>query len=583
MLLAVLLLMTMAAQAQSGLHKVDWRKARITDVGAYMLDLHLEEQLNNQTQQTDTVMVNHSRVVWQSEGYDITDIEKNPTLLEGESMNLPDASTGDEELDTQVNFLHKGSRRVLDYETGAVVRQKGNLKSSVFQNFYYNVFSFEYPSVDADGNPITLSAMCACPLGGVKRVNNIILGTHITITANRERPSAQTGDWNTKDWGMIFALAAGNKLEYKSWWYFLRYLGTWALETVVGTIVSIVKDAKNAGSSANFNHDLVIMPDYEGYGVTSDRAHPYLYQELTARQCLDALLYGIALYESSPDVAHIRVPIRSNYRSMVTGYSQGGSVAMACHRFIEQNGLQKELHFTGSYCGDGPYDPMATLMYYIKQDLAGKVMEMPVVLPLIVKGMLDSNPYMTTHKAEDYFTPAFLSTGIMDWLASKEKSTDNIDDGFQAAYNAGNTIFNSSGRCMLRNIMNKECYDYFKALYDQYKNSYTNAAGIPLPTHRGVMEDLHYALESNNLTKGWKPSKKLILFHSEDDPVVPYDNALSAVNRFGKDNVETWFCDGKNHVDAGEFFFSQSKNYNVVIFDGLLLNDMVDDLCSKDY
>ena len=107
------------------------------------------------------------------------------------------------------------------------------------------MFSFEYPSVDADGNPITLSAMCACPLGGVKRINNIILGTHITITANRERPSAQTADWNTKDWGMIFSLAAGNKLQYKSWWYFLRYVGAWAIEGVVGYIVSIVKDLNN--------------------------------------------------------------------------------------------------------------------------------------------------------------------------------------------------------------------------------------------------------------------------------------------------------------------------------------------------
>jgi hypothetical protein len=35
----------------------------------------------------------------------------------------------------------------------------------------------------------------------------------------------------------------------------------------------------------NYNpcYNLVIMPDYEGYGVTRSHAHPYLYQELTAR------------------------------------------------------------------------------------------------------------------------------------------------------------------------------------------------------------------------------------------------------------------------------------------------------------
>jgi hypothetical protein len=43
---------------------------------------------------------------------------------------------------------------------------------------------------------------------------------------------------------------------------------------------------------------LVILADYEGYGHTASRPHPYLYQELTARQVVDAVRYGIALYKA---------------------------------------------------------------------------------------------------------------------------------------------------------------------------------------------------------------------------------------------------------------------------------------------
>jgi hypothetical protein len=37
------------------------------------------------------------------------------------------------------------------------------------------------------------------------------------------------------------------------------------------------------------------MPDYEGYGVSIDRPHPYLAEAVTARQVVDALTYGLEL------------------------------------------------------------------------------------------------------------------------------------------------------------------------------------------------------------------------------------------------------------------------------------------------
>lgn len=43
-------------------------------------------------------------------------------------------------------------------------------------------------------------------------VNNVIIGTHATITADNLRPSAQVNNFKQNDWGMIFSLAAGSTL-----------------------------------------------------------------------------------------------------------------------------------------------------------------------------------------------------------------------------------------------------------------------------------------------------------------------------------------------------------------------------------
>lgn len=252
-----------------------------------------------------------------------------------------------------------------------------------------------------------LSAIGACPVPSIAtRVNNVVLGTHITITSDRERPSANTENFKPDDWGMLLSLAADNKMNYGEAGYFLKTVawGTVTLATL-GVLTplainNLIQSFRNINAKTNYNNCLVIMPDYEGYGLTRDHAHPYLYQELTARQSVDALLYGKALYEGSTELSNLRLPLRSNYRTMSCGYSQGGSVALACHRFIEQNGLEKALHFMGSACGDGPYDPMATLMFYVKQCEENKPMDMAVVLPLIMKGMLDCNPYMKSQRPD---------------------------------------------------------------------------------------------------------------------------------------------------------------------------------------
>lgn len=563
----------------------DWEKARITDIGVVVSDVEYYLRTDLQTQQTDTmVLYSDPETIWQSE-----------------NVNVYDSTSVDHAMKPR-----RSARKKALQDYGKF--QWGNLDDTKFVDFHYYVYRYEYPSVDADGNEVMLSGIAACPTPeGASKVNNIILGTHITITGDYQRPSAQTNNFGRDDWGMLMSLAAGPKFmlqqELRDMLTVAQvatgvagfacllipgvglFIGAVVITAHIMTDIYAIDQIAKAWGYHDYNNNLVILPDYEGYGLTKDRAHPYLYQELTARQCIDATRYGRYLYEHDGSLTYLRHPLRSNFRCMSMGYSQGGSVAMACHRFVEQNDLVKELHFVGSACGDGPYDPIATLMFYVQQDLDGKGMKMPVVLPLIVKGMLDTNPYMKGHKAEDYFRPEFLETGIMEWLAEKNLSTDGIDNQWKkyAQDNPGKKDYRNA---MMRDIMNEECYNYFTKVYNDNKSTFTSAAGVPLPQHRGLMEDLHLALASNDMTSGWNPSHTIMLFHSKGDNVVPYVNAQKAKNSLGgKVNLED-APNGLDHVDSGTDFFRGDHDVLDVALSRILstrMNEYVNKLCNKSW
>ncbi len=409
-----------------------------------------------------------------------------------------------------------------------------------------SLYTYKYPSVDADGNVIYLSALIGIPhnFGSFAIADNVIIGCHETITSNYECPS---------DYIVNGSIQSGNGMML----CYTRY---------------------------DFTRQpccLVIMPDYEGYGITKNRPHPYLYQELTARQVVDAVRSGLAWYKS-----HWWGRLNPNWKSVAIGYSQGGSVALATHKFIELNNLAEELHFAGSVCGDGPYDPVAHLRYYMKDngetyDGTNKTIHepekvsMPIVMPLILKGMCDSNPLMKQHYVEDYLSMDFLFTESILFLECKQcedpddqYNTDRINEEYLDMLKNGKLAlyfkrFHEYGDNYA--VMSKQCSpsDYAKVL-ERYNPGFLKDAvahgklagmmtptcleyfrnltpDTPVPTEPGLMEDLHRALESNNLTKGWTPQNRIAFFHSTYDTVVPYENLLSFIRN--QQNLTYYFVD----------------------------------------
>lgn len=446
----------------------------------------------------------------------------------------------------------------------AAMRRASDSGSLDFGDYYsgvaYYLYTFNYPSIDKHGNRIILSSLMAFPYftesnwNDGYRFNNIVIGCHCTITSNKECPS-------------LYPVSG----YFKSDVNMMQYYASWG------------KGFRKAKDDPAY-YNVLIMPDYEGYGVTKDRPHPYLYQELTARQVIDGVRYGIALFKQgrftgknesvSPQWAQRSDAFRyGKYFSI--GASQGGSVAMAVQRFIEQNNLTEEFPFKGSICADGPYDPVATLRYYMREATvsgheAGEL-TMPVAIALIIKGMLDTNPLMMKYKPTDFFTQLFLDTGILTIIADKqypslEMTTDDVKAHLKSLSKNEKykDMLTSDGRAKLEYVLTPRGWDYMTKLAE-YKE---------LPDYE-EMNDLISALESNNLTNGWTPQNPVCLFHSLHDTVVPYDNCVSARDAFN--NKVTFYLDDRStnsdHIDACiDFMFSSIKTSPDIKFIRTLFN-----------
>ncbi len=413
------------------------------------------------------------------------------------------------------------------------------------------VYKFNYPTTSVTGEPIVLSSLLACwtpkePEEG-DAIESVHIYSHYTVTSNSQCPTSYTT--SSADFVVLAPLFEGYPYEEQN------------------PYKSIVK------------RSIVIMPDYEGYGVSSDKTHPYLVEEITAQQVIQAVTYGLELY-GKLNGANNTLPLKDNWRCFNIGYSQGGAVALAVQRYIEKNNLSDQLHFRGTICGDGPYDLIATMRYYMDDDGTSygtttnhrqEQATMPVVLPMIMNGMIVSDPAMSSHSLNDYLAQSFLDTGILDWLNSKNMSTDDInkawlaqiDDGsvtigektYPAPANMNEMFFKQEVPGMIWGTETVAWAHLDKIFTPGFYNYLKNSANFnSTPTLTGdAYDDLRYVMEANNVCTGWQPQHRIQFAHSKGDMVVPYGNYLA---------FHDAHPDGENDIYRIDDTFSDSDHLN---------------------
>ncbi len=360
---------------------------------------------------------------------------------------------------------------------------------------------FTYKSVSASGDSILLSGMVAWPK--TMTADNILIGCHITITTNMGAPTL----WD----------------------------GSIKQETNL-----LLDHNKFKGGETGYNC-LVVIPDYEGYGRSVTRIHPYLYQEATARQVTDGVMAAKRIFADNNGT------LKDGYKTISVGYSQGGSVAMATHRYIEQHpDICNELNFAGSVCGDGPYSPMETVSEYIQSNK----MHMPVVMPLVLLSYCEYDPGMKALHCtiEDFLTEEFLASGIVDMVKQKKYQTSEIHKMFRnyiKSREGFRTGDDGYWYIETNNVIKADCIEALRG------GATDNAK------YRALKE----ALERNSIwgqwsySEGWNNEKPVILYHSVHDEVVPFANFTYAAKRL--DRFAGYKQDGvfQSHTYVGYLFF----------------------------
>ena len=413
------------------------------------------------------------------------------------------------------------------------------------------VYAFNYPSVSATGQPTVLSsalfAWTPANRQETDSIESLHIYSHFTITSDEERPTTTSGV--SQEQSLLLSLPGRQ---------YAGFMG---------------------GEQADYvGRCIVIAPDYEGYGVTKDVSHPYLSQRVTAQQMLDGVKYGLELYQKIAKDSETLLPMKSDWRSFCIGFSQGGAVSLATHREIEEQGLADELHFQGSICGDGPYDLVTTMRYYLEDDGTSYGVEtshrkglatLPAVVPMILKGMLDTHPDMKSYQIEDLLSQQLLDTGVFDWIDSKAYTTNGLAFNWYQQLQAGvdtlgrhytpeqmAEMFESPKVGKVWGKMEKM---FSPAVYEYMANA-SNFNAVP-EVATTVGQALHHALADNSVITDWQPKHRIQFFHSKYDVIVPYGNYLSFRDAHlqGEGNMfrinDTFST--SDHMDAGVSFLME--------------------------
>lgn len=229
---------------------------------------------------------------------------------------------------------------------------------------------------------------------------------------------------------------------------------------------------------------IVVVPDYPGFGESSQIPHPYLIAEPTVRASIDMLfavreLVGSDLQELS---------VRNEF--YLIGYSQGGWATLALHKAMELN-YANDFNLQGSVCGAGPYN----IYLLLENMISNSYYPMPVYLGYIVNAYSAYEQF--TNPVTDILNEPYASR-----LSSLYTGTLNFDQ------------INSQLTTSIPTLINADFISGFATD----------------PKYESVREAL-----SNNSIAPWQTLRPLYFLHGENDSQVSllvtdniYNGMLSA-------------------------------------------------------
>lgn len=231
---------------------------------------------------------------------------------------------------------------------------------------------------------------------------------------------------------------------------------------------------------------VVVVPDYIGFGESSEIFHPYYVEEPTAQAVLDNL-------RAAADLAE-REKVAFDGDLFLAGYSQGGYATMAAHKSIETDGLPG-FNLVASFPASGGYDVKKMQEYFFKQ----------------------------TNYSQPFYI-AYVARAYQDYY----EWTNPLSDFFQEPYaNRIPTLFNG---VLTGEQINAQLTQNIPALI-----SPAALLSIDSDSHFTALVD---AFKENSLTD-WTPAVPMYMYHGTVDVTVPYANSVIVYNQLIANGAST--------------------------------------------
>jgi pimeloyl-ACP methyl ester carboxylesterase len=233
---------------------------------------------------------------------------------------------------------------------------------------------------------------------------------------------------------------------------------------------------------------VAVIPDFIGYGASSDVFHPYYDEEYSARTVVDMLKAAKYYLEQEN--------IETNGNLFLVGYSEGGYVTMAAQKEIENN-PEHDLTLTAVAAGAGGYD--LTEKMNIIADTA--FYAEPAFLPFIVQSY--NTTYDWNRPLSDFFKEPYAS--LIPSLYDGTKTREEINSELPTAPDS----------------------------------LFTDAFYLALQSPTGEAE-VKEALAANSLLD-WVPETPTRMYHGTEDESVFYQTSVTTYQTFaaeGATNVE---------------------------------------------
>lgn len=299
--------------------------------------------------------------------------------------------------------------------------------------------------------------------------------------------------------------------------------------------IANLANAENAGSAEGLliaaafaaQGYIVVAPNYVGYDTSAFAYHPYLHAEQQSKDTADALSAARSALPTSTAPT-----VTDSGRLFITGYSQGGFVAMATHRRLQAGGVS----VTASAPMSGPY----ALAAFGDAVFQGQVINSA---PLLVGWLMTGyqRAYGNIYAAPTDAFDARYATGIdallpttgtrsqlygQGLLPSEQLFSSTPPDPAYAAYTPATTPAD------LAHVFARG-FGAEALITNAYRLGYLQDSlahpdgGFPATTDglppAAPANNLRIAFKANDL-RNWQPTSPVLLCAGHDDPTVLYMN-----------------------------------------------------------